>query len=310
MPDITEIAAACANRIMDRMEMCRGSAILKSDIEREVEMAVRIALRDLSESYAVPDDAADESKGFPELGPWFDEAAEITDAALKSLKRNDASKGRPYPGWIDPKCVITPKQAEERGIPMGAAGYIWVDDVEPGTIIANDDGETSRIWNGVNWVDDARVDAAKTTIIGKPYSVLQAEKEFHEAYERTKQYLTVNTVDLPATGILGEAHKALEDYRASRPADAPMTATEVELDRAAARERYVDPPLIAVLNKEDLPKPQPGAIQFVRHETPIWKEALDVVHLTPLGFDAADTKLKIIKAIARKHAESQNDANS
>lgn len=41
MTDIAKIAAACANRIMDRMEMCRGSAILKSDIEREVEMALR-----------------------------------------------------------------------------------------------------------------------------------------------------------------------------------------------------------------------------------------------------------------------------
>jgi hypothetical protein len=41
MPDITKIAADCATRIMDRMEMCRGSAILKGDIEREVEMALR-----------------------------------------------------------------------------------------------------------------------------------------------------------------------------------------------------------------------------------------------------------------------------
>jgi hypothetical protein len=40
MPDITKIAADCATRIMDRMEMCRGSAILKGDIEREVEMAL------------------------------------------------------------------------------------------------------------------------------------------------------------------------------------------------------------------------------------------------------------------------------
>jgi hypothetical protein len=41
MTDITKIAADCATRIMDRMEMCRGSAILKGDIEREVEMALR-----------------------------------------------------------------------------------------------------------------------------------------------------------------------------------------------------------------------------------------------------------------------------
>lgn len=40
MTDIKSIAAACANRIFDRMELCRGSAMLKSDIEREVEMAL------------------------------------------------------------------------------------------------------------------------------------------------------------------------------------------------------------------------------------------------------------------------------
>lgn len=38
--DITKLAEACASRIMDRMEMCRGSAILKGDIAREVEMAL------------------------------------------------------------------------------------------------------------------------------------------------------------------------------------------------------------------------------------------------------------------------------
>lgn len=41
MTDIKAIAATYAARIFDRMEMCRGSAILKSDIEREVEMALR-----------------------------------------------------------------------------------------------------------------------------------------------------------------------------------------------------------------------------------------------------------------------------
>jgi hypothetical protein len=41
MADIKQIAATYAARIFDRMEMCRGSAILKSDIEREVEAALR-----------------------------------------------------------------------------------------------------------------------------------------------------------------------------------------------------------------------------------------------------------------------------
>lgn len=43
MTDITKIAQSCASRIMDRMEMCRKDrlAILKSDIEREVEIALR-----------------------------------------------------------------------------------------------------------------------------------------------------------------------------------------------------------------------------------------------------------------------------
>jgi hypothetical protein len=40
MTDLKTIAAECASRIMDRMEMCRGSAILKGDIEREVEMTL------------------------------------------------------------------------------------------------------------------------------------------------------------------------------------------------------------------------------------------------------------------------------
>jgi hypothetical protein len=40
MTDRKTIAEACASRIMDRMEMCRGSAILKSDIAREVESAI------------------------------------------------------------------------------------------------------------------------------------------------------------------------------------------------------------------------------------------------------------------------------
>lgn len=42
----------------------------------------------------------------------------------------------------------------------------------------------------------------------------------------------------------------------------------------------------------------------------IWKEALDIIHLTPLGIDAADMKLKIIKAIAKKHAESQGEEDA
>jgi hypothetical protein len=41
MTDIKQIANECASRIMDRMEMCRGSAILKDDIAREVEIALR-----------------------------------------------------------------------------------------------------------------------------------------------------------------------------------------------------------------------------------------------------------------------------
>jgi hypothetical protein len=40
MADIKQIANECASRIMDRMEMCRGSAILKDDIAREVEFAI------------------------------------------------------------------------------------------------------------------------------------------------------------------------------------------------------------------------------------------------------------------------------
>jgi hypothetical protein len=82
MPDIKEIAAACANRIMDRMELCRGSAILKSDIEREVEAALR------------------EMIGAPKATP-----ASIADKALKALadahtpEFSGVDFGVPYSGF-------------------------------------------------------------------------------------------------------------------------------------------------------------------------------------------------------------------
>jgi hypothetical protein len=145
MTDIKEIAATYAARIFDRMELCRGSAILKSDIEREVEMALK---------------------------EYISEPFRLKPGDIRMLTPEEIAD---LPGWpndivqeLDCESRITPKQAEERGIPMGAAGYIWVDD-----------------------------EAAKTAVIGKPYSVLQAKKDFHEAYERTKQYLAVNTVDPP-----------------------------------------------------------------------------------------------------------------
>jgi len=80
LTDITKIAAACANRIMDRMEMCRGSAILKSDIEREVEMALHEHLASLVQP-----------------GPLYvDLHGERIDLveALTSITRL-----KPYPGW-------------------------------------------------------------------------------------------------------------------------------------------------------------------------------------------------------------------
>lgn len=113
------------------MELCRGSAILKSDIEREVEMALK---------------------------EYISEPFRLKPGDIRMLTPEEIAD---LPGWpndivqeLDCESRITPKQAEERGISMGAAGYIWVDNVEPGTIIGNDDGETTRIWNGINWVDD------------------------------------------------------------------------------------------------------------------------------------------------------------
>ena len=53
MTNIKQIATACANRIFDRMELCRGSAMLKSDIEREVEMALEEHLKLLFPLYEV-----------------------------------------------------------------------------------------------------------------------------------------------------------------------------------------------------------------------------------------------------------------
>lgn len=68
MTDIKQIADDCASRIMDRMEMCRGSAILKGDIAREVELALM--------------EAAGEQE-------WVDEEAvvpaSLIDRALKAL---------------------------------------------------------------------------------------------------------------------------------------------------------------------------------------------------------------------------------
>ena len=87
MTDIKSIAAACANRIFDRMELCRGSAMLKSDIEREVEMALC--------EYAAP------------------EGSTLVDTA--------------YEDKLGLTCSIriTPKQAEERGIPRRMSNRVY-----------------------------------------------------------------------------------------------------------------------------------------------------------------------------------------
>ena len=91
MPDIKEIATACANRIFDRMELCRGSAILKSDIEREVEMALSECV--LPEGFTLVDTEHDEHLG-PGKITWVDPGYD-KDLAEKA----DASnwKNRVYP---------------------------------------------------------------------------------------------------------------------------------------------------------------------------------------------------------------------
>ena len=66
MSDIEKIANDCASRIMDRMEMCRGSAILKDDIAREVESALReLKHLDFKELTETPHD-----RGIP---PWTED---------------------------------------------------------------------------------------------------------------------------------------------------------------------------------------------------------------------------------------------
>jgi hypothetical protein len=77
MTDIKEIAATYATRIFDRMEMCRGSAILKSDIEREVEMALNEAL---------PSVQVHHSEGQRRRWPT-------------TVMCVDGLNGTPYPGW-------------------------------------------------------------------------------------------------------------------------------------------------------------------------------------------------------------------
>lgn len=72
MPDIKQIAEACASRIMDRMEMCHGSSLLKSDIAHDVELTLRQEFeipKDVTQVMALPD--------FPSLD---------IDAAVKSGK--------------------------------------------------------------------------------------------------------------------------------------------------------------------------------------------------------------------------------
>jgi hypothetical protein len=91
MTDITKIAADCATRIMDRMEMCRGSAILKGDIEREVEMALRQA----------------SGSGIPSLSGLQEESVKVFDIAdvfgLDSATANSligkAMKALSEDGW-------------------------------------------------------------------------------------------------------------------------------------------------------------------------------------------------------------------
>jgi hypothetical protein len=145
MPDIKEIAATYAARIFDRMELCRGSAILKSDIEREVEMALC--------EYAGETPILRAMKEVFEQEENQDSMFCVTLADAKYDEHLGPVLKRVYPH-------ITPE------------GTIYIDD-----------------------------EAAKTTIIGKPYSVLQAERHFHEAYERAKQYLAVNSVDPPSLTI-------------------------------------------------------------------------------------------------------------
>jgi len=102
---------------MDRMEMCRGSAILKSDIEREVETALR-EMMDASNPAPGGVVWVDEPNGLhhhPETGAVFLEddggdsnqvkptPASIADKTLKALADAHMPKClsnlEAYPGW-------------------------------------------------------------------------------------------------------------------------------------------------------------------------------------------------------------------
>jgi hypothetical protein len=105
MTDITELAAACANRIFDRMELCRGSAILKEDIAREVESTLREAIK----GALFPGVFVDESDGITMdpayVNEFFAETSRQYHESNALLRHNSRAKHTLAPGHtvsVDP----------------------------------------------------------------------------------------------------------------------------------------------------------------------------------------------------------------
>jgi hypothetical protein len=109
MTDITKIAADCATRIMDRMEMCRGSAILKGDIEREVEIALRQA----------------SAGGIPGLSGLQGEGVKV----LRNDPDFEAYEVRPGPVyWVDEEADVPSSATGQSTGPFETSSFVPTDD--------------------------------------------------------------------------------------------------------------------------------------------------------------------------------------
>lgn len=106
MTDIDKIAKEYTDRIFDRMEMCRGSSLLKSDIEGEVKTALHELLIGLGRPSEK--DAQEYVSGFEPHQPATLEEVEL-DLCQKSLKT---------------KTVFPVRQIAEVGL---KSGTIWLD---------------------------------------------------------------------------------------------------------------------------------------------------------------------------------------